>query len=238
VTRPSTTVRLLHTSDVHVTGDDRPQVALRQVVDTALARDVDIVLIAGDLFDNARVGQPVVDQTMDELSRLTMPVVVVPGNHDCLGTGSIYGRVDFGRVGKGAVFAGDPTGEEFRFADLSLGIWARGIEDHSPAHRPLHGHVAAGAGWWNVVVTHGHYVRDDEVSDRSSPILQREIGELECDYVALGHWHRFLDVSEGGVTAFYSGSPSEPIGPPPTVNLVTLDPVAGVTVDRIPISPE
>jgi DNA repair exonuclease SbcCD nuclease subunit len=227
---------MLHTSDVHVTGADGPEVALRQVVDTALERKVDIVLFAGDLFDNGRVQPPVVERTVEELSRLTMPVVVVPGNHDCLGATSIYGRVDFGPVGGRVVFAGDPAGEQFRFADLCLGVWARGIEDHSPAHRPLEGHVPAGPGWWNVVVTHGHYVRDDEVSDRSSPILQREIAGLECDYLALGHWHRFLDVSEGGVTAYYSGSPSDPLGSAPTVNLVTLDPATGVRVERIPIS--
>jgi DNA repair exonuclease SbcCD nuclease subunit len=49
--------------------------------------------------------------------------------------------------------------------------------------------------------------------------------------LALGHWHRFVDVSEGDVKAFYSGSP-EPANAESTVNLVTLDPDGGVLVER------
>ena len=133
-------------------------------------------------------------------------------------------------------FAGNPAGEQLLFADLSLAIWARGIEDHTPKHRPLEGYRAADPGWWSVVVTHGHYVRAGEASDRSSPITQAEIGLLGCHYLALGHWHRFLDVSEGDVKAFYSGSPSEPGTHGASVNLVTLDPQTGVRVERTLLS--
>jgi exonuclease SbcD len=223
---------MLHTSDVHLTGDEGPRAALQAVVDTARAVDVDIVLIAGDFFDNARVKDDVVDQALAELARLDRPVVVIPGNHDCVDGTSIYHRVNLSKAGDHVFFAGDPAGEQLLFANLSLAIWARGIKDHTPEHRPLEGYRRADPGWWNVVVTHGHYVRDGEESYRSSPITQTEIGQLGCDYVALGHWHRFLDVSEGGVTAFYSGSPSEPGTHEATVNLVTLDPHHGIQVER------
>ena len=56
-------------------------------------------------------------------------------------------------------------------------------------------------------MAHGHFHYPDDTEERSSPILPHEIAEANCDYIALGHWERFEDVSQNGVTAFYSGSP-------------------------------
>jgi exonuclease SbcD len=225
-------VRLLHTSDVHVAGDEPSIAGLRSVVDTALERAVDVVLIAGDLFDSARVPDPAVEETLEQLARLTMPVVVIPGNHDCVDQGSIYRRVDLSRAGHHVHFAGDPAGQRIVFEDLSLAVWARGIEDHHPGHFPLSGYTPAGPGLWNVVVTHGHYATTPDDAHRSSRITQEEISALDCDYLALGHWHRFVEVSQGGVKAAYSGSPSESR----SAALVRLDPDAGVQVEKLDLT--
>jgi DNA repair exonuclease SbcCD nuclease subunit len=220
-------LRMLHTSDIHIAGDDFSRRSLEDVVTAAIEFDVDLVLIAGDLFDSSRVRDEAVEQTLDELRRLQRPVVVIPGNHDCIDAGSIYHRVDLTSAGDHVYFAGNPAGEVLVFEDLSLVVWARGIENHDPGNRPLDGYVPGGEGWWRVVLTHGHYVARGERCDRSSQIAQDEIGQLQSDYVALGHWHRFVDVSEGEVKAFYSGSPDGA-----TVNLVTLDPEEGFRLER------
>ena len=60
-------------------------------------------------------------------------------------------------------------------------------------------------------MAHGHYHYPDDTEERSSPIRPHEIAEAGCDYVALGHWERFEDVSQNSVTAFYSGSPMGPL---------------------------
>lgn len=228
-------VRLLHTSDIHIADGADPAWALRGVLDLAIEHDVDLVLIAGDLFDHARIAEDTARCAIAELARLDRPVVVIPGNHDCVDERSVYRRVDLQDAGPHVHFAGDPQGEELRFDALRLHVWARGIENHHPGHRPLAGRRPAGPGEWSVVVTHGHYVENWEDSDRSSQIRQEEIAALGCDYLALGHWHRFLDVSQGGVTAFYCGSPSESGTDAGTVNLVILDPETGVGVERVPI---
>src|ERR1700761_3903800 len=92
-------LRLLHTSDVHVAGDALSADGLDRVVTTALDLDVDLVVIAGDLFDNARVAAETVEATIAQLGRLTMPVVVIPGNHDCVDERSIYLRADLTAAG-------------------------------------------------------------------------------------------------------------------------------------------
>src|SRR5690348_16393604 len=93
-------LRLVHTSDVHI--GDIPDVrlaALRAVIDAAFAVDAHAVLIAGDLFDSARVTQPEIDETLAELARLQVPVLVSNGNHDALEKPSIYDRVSLRDAG-------------------------------------------------------------------------------------------------------------------------------------------
>ncbi len=229
-TRP--VVRMLHTSDIHIAGDTSSIESLRAVVRTAVDLDVDIVLVAGDLFDSSRVGEEPVALTLAELRRCGRPVVVIPGNHDCVDERSIYHRIDLSTAGDHVFFVGNPAGEELVFESLSLVVWARGIESHEPSNRPLAGYAPGDPRYWRVVLTHGHYVENGVGLDRSSPIKQEEIGQLDCDYVALGHWHRFADVSHAGVRAFYCGSPSDFALSEATANLVTLDADAGIKVER------
>jgi DNA repair exonuclease SbcCD nuclease subunit len=199
------------------------------VVDVALGRGVDAVLIAGDLFDSSRVPEAAVCEVLEQLSRLAVPVVVIPGNHDCVDDRSIYHRVDLRQAGDHVFFAGDPAGETLEFRDLALAVWARGIEDHHPGHRPLAGYPGARAGLWDVVLTHGHLVTTPDDRHRSSQISSDEIAALDCDYLALGHWHRYVDVSYGRTTGSYCGSPSEGAG----VVLASFELEQGVRMERV-----
>lgn len=232
------TLRLIHTSDVHISDDCNPARrldGLRAVVEAALRRRADAVLIAGDLFDCARADASDVWAALDELARLSVPTLVTTGNHDALGPPSVYDRVSLLDAGEHLRFLGDPSGSHLVLDDLGLTVWARALVDHHPGHDPLQGYGAIGNGHWQVVLAHGHYTAMGERAERSSPIRAERIAQLGCDYLALGHWHRFLDVSSAGVPAFYPGSPSEPGGSYPSANLVTLDPEAGTSVERIPL---
>jgi len=80
------------------------------------------------------------------------------------------------------------------------------------------------------VLVHGLYIPAGESSWHSSQIQEEEIAALECDYLALGHVHRYWDVSSGSVTASYSGSATQ--DRIPGVNLVRLDEGFGVRLER------
>jgi DNA repair exonuclease SbcCD nuclease subunit len=232
--RPS--LRLVHTSDVHI--GDIPDVrlaGLRAVIDAAFELDAHALLIVGDLFDSARVTQPEIDETLRELARLRIPVIVTNGNHDALEAPSIWERVDLRDAGDHVYFLGDPDGSHAVFPELKLTVWARAMVTHEPSNVPLAGYSRHIEDNWQVGMAHGHYFGPGELADRSSPILAREIEALNCDYLALGHWHRFLDVSANGTAAYYCGCPSEAGGSFPSANLVLLDPVEGVSVERIPL---
>ncbi|HEU5322150.1 MAG TPA: metallophosphoesterase, partial [Methylomirabilota bacterium] len=76
---PRRPLRVLHTADVHLEsdgyGDARQQAAhqargrrvFQRIVDRALGDEVDLVLIAGDLFDNARIPDTLLHWTAEQL---------------------------------------------------------------------------------------------------------------------------------------------------------------------------
>jgi DNA repair protein SbcD/Mre11 len=226
---------MLHTSDIHIGADAAAMPALDSVVRLAIETDVDVVLIAGDLFDSDIIPSALVVSVVDKLRQLDRPTVVIPGNHDPLAGRSIYSQVSLQEAGRHIMFAADPLGETFVLPQLSLAVWAKGIAVHNRENRPLSGYRRYGNDYWNVAVVHGHFERRGENSGRSSPIGEGEIAAMSCDYVAMGHVHRFVDVSQPGVRACYSGTPCRSDWYEPTVNLVMLSCRAGVTVERIQV---
>jgi exonuclease SbcD len=85
-------MRLLHTGDWHVgrsirgrSREDEFSGALDEVVGIATDEKVDVVLIAGDIYDQRAVTPDADRLVFDALLRLNsagIPVVAVPGNHD------------------------------------------------------------------------------------------------------------------------------------------------------------
>lgn len=210
------TVRLIHTSDLHIGAslDERGQAielaVLEAVVDSMTAARGDLLLVAGDFFDNNRVGRATVEKTNAVLDRLPpwSSLVVLPGNHDSYGPDSVYRRYRIGPPGR-TVILDDPAGRCMLFEQHRLRLWGRPTITHSENFRPLAGAPARQPYQWNVVMAHGHFTGEASQCDppRSSPISAGELRGAGADYIALGHWDLRADVSSGGATAWYSGAP-------------------------------
>jgi DNA repair exonuclease SbcCD nuclease subunit len=217
LTRPP--LRVLHTADVHLDsdgyGDTREQAAhagrgrrvFRRIVDRALADRVDLVLIAGDLFDHNRVPDETVDFVRGQLDRLRQPVVILPGNHDVLRANSIYDRHDFTAGSPHVHMIRRLEGETIELPDLGVTVWGRAMEEHEPAFSPLAHLPARDDRRWCIAMAHGFFYEERQRPERSSPIFADEIRDAGWDYVALGHHHNRMDVSQGRVTAHYAGAP-------------------------------
>jgi DNA repair exonuclease SbcCD nuclease subunit len=231
---PKRAIRLLHTSDVHLHSPESCA-GLDAVVDAANHLGVDLFLSAGDLFDSTRVSQETIERALESLGRLTMPGVILPGNHDALDQSSVYHRMDLKRLAPRVRLLTNVQGEELVIPDLDVAIWGRAMEEHTPRFRPLEGAPSRNGVGWYVGMAHGYHFATGENPDRSSPIFPEEIADTGYDYWALGHVHVFRDVSAGPVTAFYSGSPDDhAISPRPGhVALVEMDPNTGVQVRRL-----
>ena len=98
-------LRLLHTADVHLgarhadLGEqaaaqrERQFAAFKAAVDLAIAEKVDVVLIAGDLFDSNTQPRRSVERVAAELKRLVeakIRTVIIPGTHDVYDRSSLY----------------------------------------------------------------------------------------------------------------------------------------------------
>jgi hypothetical protein len=95
-------MRFLHTADWQIgmkcaAAGDRAKDArderlgtIKRIVDVANERDVDFMLVAGDLFDTLTPKAADMGVVVAELKRVKAPVFVLPGNHDPAGTRGPY----------------------------------------------------------------------------------------------------------------------------------------------------
>ena len=232
--RPARKLRLIHTSDTHLgdpTGHPRAEEVLSSVVDAVERLDADALLLAGDVFDNERVSDDVLERFVAQMARLDAPAIVLPGNHDLAHKTSVYRRAPFHVAPPNLRIFRDPEGETLAFPDLCLELWGRAMLSHTPDFRPLHSMPEPAEGRWLVALAHGHFHYEDDREQRSSPIYPGDIVSSNCHYLALGHWDRHADVSRAATTAVYSGCPYGPIGAPEqgAVCVVDLDPDTGVS---------
>lgn len=224
-------LRLLHTSDLHLGAhhDDKELAVLRRVIELGRDSKADVLLLAGDIFDHNRVKAEFIERAREVMESSPSPMVILPGNHDCLLAGGVYERGGFGKSERIHVLGLD-GGEVAALHDLGLTAWGRAHRDHRDL-RPLHDPPDFDPNGWRVAIAHGHLVQTKEDERRAYKILPEEIEAQPADYVALGHWDVYTEASSSG-RAFYSGSPLYA----GTVNLVELEPDKDLTLRRIPFA--
>jgi len=232
-----TNFSLLHIADLHL-GQDETLDQFRQlqgkIGNLCASTTIDLIIIAGDFFDNSRLTDEFVEESIDILMRFGPPVVLLPGNHDCYEGNSPYKRADSWMKCNGHLHVLNANGGQ----DLTLGalhIWGKPVVVHDGENRPLGDISDPMEGMWNVAVAHGHVHQGPKPSIYSSIIKPAEICKSGYHYIALGHWHFNCDVSCGDVKAQYSGSPFGPTldGTRGTGLLVTLDPDAETIVEPV-----
>jgi DNA repair exonuclease SbcCD nuclease subunit len=239
-------LRVLHTADVHLDSDGygnaEQQAAhgeggrrvVQRIVDRALTDHVDLLLIAGDLFDHNRVPDETVAFVQTQLSRLGHPIVILPGNHDCLRVNGVYDRHDFTAGLSHVHVIRRLNGQTIEFPDLDAVVWGRAMEEHEPEFQPLAHIPTRDDGRWCLAMGHGFFYAERQRPERSSPIFADEVRDTGWDYVALGHHHVRTDVSQGRVAAYYAGAPAieGKVGHPEgTVLRIDFSPENGIRVN-------
>lgn len=229
------TVRLLHSSDLHLTYDHGPGdrlLYLRWVLDAAEREEADVVLLVGDLFDHVRQPEAFVEATRQVLEAANRRIVILPGNHDPLTPDSVYFRGGLAEAPNVSVL-GVPTDDPLVLTEWDLSFWGRAHRDYgdmSPLRNP-----ASRSARWHVALAHGHFLPERPGPNErfvGSWLFDRaDLESTRADYVALGHWNLAQQVGGDTVCAYYSGSP-DIAG---TANLVVLDSASGTHVQRVPL---
>ncbi|MFI6767298.1 exonuclease SbcCD subunit D [Streptomyces sp. NPDC050355] len=232
-------MRLLHTSDWHLgrsfhrvnlLGAQRAY--LDHLVETVRARDVEAVLVAGDVYDRAvppLAAVELFDEALHRLAELGVPTVMISGNHDSarrLGVGAglmeragIHLRTD--PVGCGTpVLLTDAHGPValygLPYLEPAMVRDALGAPraDHAAVLGAAMDRVRADladrpAGTRSVVLAHA-FVTGGTVSDSERDITVGGVASVPAavfdgvDYAALGHLHGCQTLTE---RVRYSGSP-------------------------------
>jgi len=267
-------MRILHTADLHLGRqfnglalDEDQGAILDQIVAAIGTHDVDVLVIAGDIFDRAAPPASAVRQFNAFLTRVAQEtraaVVMIAGNHDSpdrIATMSIMTdrrrALIAGAAEREAIplvledtagpvaFSALPFAYEWAareaFADPAIATPQDVLEAEIAAARR---HVPEGARW--VVVAHA-FVAGGLGSDSERPLAR--IGGVEtvspgvfagAHYVALGHLHRPQTV--GAPFIRYSGAPLafgfDEGGAPKSMSLVELAADGTAEVEPIPFLP-
>jgi DNA repair exonuclease SbcCD nuclease subunit len=252
-------LRLLHTADVHLgarhadlgdraaTQRERQFAAFTATIDLALAEKVDLVLIAGDLFDSNVQPRRSVERAATQLKRLVdarVRVVIAPGTHDVFDRASIYRAYDIpalaGSVGSDLVTVLDPDHPEVFLKPLDVVVHGQCFATKRAPHSPLLDLEVSkdDRAAWHIGLLHAALAIEGKTDGDDVVITTDEIAATHLDYLALGHWHSMSKGKAGRTTYAYSGAP-EPVAVDQdragNVLLVTLDAVDGkkhVTVEE------
>jgi exonuclease SbcD len=256
--------RLLHMADVHLGArhDDlgpaaaaqreRQFAAFHRAVELAIAEKVDVVLICGDLFDSNGQPRRSVERAGTELSRLVdrrIPVVIIPGTHDCYEPSSIYRAFDLPEMSgaqpdSNQVVVLTDTRPRVDFPELDLTIRGVVFPTKRAPGSPLAGFATADDRKplaYQVGMIHGSLAIPGKFDQDEVLFTEAEVAASGLDYLALGHWHSFREGRAGKTTWAYSGAP-EPValdqdgaGQVLLVNLEKRDGATQVTVEARPV---
>jgi DNA repair protein SbcD/Mre11 len=209
-------IKILHTADIHFDtpfSGMTPKEALKskeelkqvfeKIIKITLEKEIDILLISGDIFDNLSVNRTTlyfIKSCFESISKVK--VFISPGNHDPINEKSFYSIVEW--PGNVHIFKGSM--ESIILKDLDTVVWGAGFNT-SHVNKSLLKDVKRVEGYNNIMVLHGEIASTQDGNDYN-PITEEEISKTNVDYIALGHRHKFSDIKKVQNTYYsYSGCP-------------------------------
>ena len=206
-------MKLLHTADWQlglrlnfVGGDTAARLrsqrydTIREIARVAHDEAVDLVVVAGDVFDDNRVGRDTLQQARDAIGAFgDIPLVLLPGNHDAATPDSALARLP--DLPPSVIVPLTPSVREVAGVELLL---CPLCERHVQGDPTAWIEPAAGdARKIRVAVAHGGVLDFSESAESVNRIRIPELLAKGVDYVALGDWHGLYPVD---ARAGYSGA--------------------------------
>lgn len=208
-------MRILHTADVHLQDlEDLRWQALKRIISICDERNVELLIISGDLFDSSANAEGLRPHIRELLSGGSFETVIIPGNHDheSFRPGFYFGR------GVKVLNHPDWRRNLLNYGDLRLiGIPFQQLDAMEIARRlrELATHLPEGR--INMLLYHGElldafFERGEfgpEETGRYMPVRLSSLAELPIDYVLAGHFHARFDAWRIGERGYfvYPGSP-------------------------------
>ena len=208
-------LKILHTGDIHLDSpfarlDARKaeirrselRAAFSAMFSYARTNGVDMILLAGDVFDRDFVTRETLAWMLREFEMTECPIVIAPGNHDCAAPGSIWTKPIFP---KNVHIFLSPTVEKFSFDELGVDVYGYAFVSPEMTECPLNGTHADNPARINLLCAHGEI---GVPLSRYCPISRAALNDFGADYAALGHIHNAPQTEQiGNTLAAYCGCP-------------------------------
>ncbi|MDR3701074.1 MAG: DNA repair exonuclease [Candidatus Sulfopaludibacter sp.] len=205
-------MRILHTADWQVgmraahLGDKGERVRLarlesgRRVIDEARREKVDLVVVAGDTFEDNGVDRLKVREVAKILGGAGCPVYLIPGNHDPMTPGSVWEDASWGEFANLHILK-ESVPVEIAGAVLYPCPVAAGDSKEDPT-----AWIHAGPEKIAIGIAHGSV--ENAGYEQVMPIAHNAAALRGLDYLALGHFHsKTLYGDAGGAFRMaYSGT--------------------------------
>lgn len=193
-------MRFLHAGDVHLGAEPESGTllgtarkkeiwdAFRDIIELCNKDNIDLLLLPGDLFH----GQPLlrevkeVDYLFGTLTHTR--VVLCAGNHDCLLPTSHYYDVTFPDH---VSFLMDPKADSVYLPELNVEVFGLSYDTKQIGEARYDVLRAADASRINILLAHGNI----NCNDKSIPVHRGVLESAGFDYVAMGHLHTRIDIS-------------------------------------------
>lgn len=188
-------LKILHTGDLHLDTafaslDERQaqirknemRAAFTSMMTYARMNAIDVILMAGDIFDNQFVTRETVQLMIREFEKFEGPICIAPGNHDFADADSVWRRTAF--PANVHIFS-ETALESVSFPEKNCTVWGYGFTGRDLYDNLLRGQHITDPEQINLLVCHC-----DTMTDSSNgPVKEADIRDFGADYAALGHWH-------------------------------------------------
>jgi DNA repair exonuclease SbcCD nuclease subunit len=214
-------LKILHTADIHLGAKflglgnkgasqrEQLRTTFKNVIATAINERVNIVLVAGDLFDANQQPQRNIDLVIEQFNLLNqnnISVCLIPGTHDSFDSSSIYRKVDFEGKCPNLKFFADENVSYKEYPDLNLTVYGKPNLSNRSRISPLKGLKPSTSSKFHIAIAHGAFYIPGKAAEDDHVFRLEEIEASGMDYLGLGHWHEVYKCSEGP-PAWYAGPP-------------------------------
>lgn len=209
--------KLLHISDLHlglkIKEIDRVNYckkALLKAINTVKENNLDALVIAGDLFENDKIYREDIEFLIDIFDSIyPTPVIISPGNHDFLEFSCPYNEsflniMKLKEWSQNVKIFKKPEFSYFSFGDINI----YGKPCLSRESQAFDKYININPLKINIAVIHASRTNFcPHEKEIWHPFDDSDVLKSNFDYIALGHYHSYSEISDGlKIKAVYPGS--------------------------------
>lgn len=206
-------IKIAHMADFHLSTNINESDKLKAELENNLIQSlfnifnmlklakVDIVLIAGDLYENSYINSKLLNTIKEIFKNFTGHIFISPGNHDYVSISSPYNEKWPDNV---HIFLEEKV-NFFELKNLKVRVWGMGFNQTYINDNKIKEIKIKEDDYINLGVFHGQL---DSSYNNYHPIFKNDIEFSNLDYLALGHIHKRTEIEKLGNTYYaYSGNP-------------------------------